>query len=261
MKTGDIKITPKWSKSKEEIWDSVFENLEDTPKVVEMILRKRTIWFYAAASVALIALILPGIAFLYTKSETAERGTHLAVVLPDGSEATLNAESRIKYKPLWWIVSRKVELHGEGYFNVKKGSIFDVHSGSYTVSVLGTSFNIVNRANKFSVTCLTGKVSVSDLSQSLILTPGMQANVINNKLISATLEDADSAINWKHGKFVFVSVPLKDVIQEIERQYDIKVSSDSSLDYIYSGNFPKLKDPNDVLKIVGTTFGIEFEIN
>lgn len=33
MKADDIKITPKWSKSKEDIWDSVFEGLEETPKV------------------------------------------------------------------------------------------------------------------------------------------------------------------------------------------------------------------------------------
>lgn len=40
MKTDDIKITPKWSKSKEDIWDSVFEGLEETPKVIEMAPRK-----------------------------------------------------------------------------------------------------------------------------------------------------------------------------------------------------------------------------
>lgn len=67
MKTDDIKITPKWSKSKEDIWDSVFEGLEETPKVIEMAPRKRSLWFYAAASIAAIAIILPSIAFFYTK--------------------------------------------------------------------------------------------------------------------------------------------------------------------------------------------------
>ena len=142
MKADDIKITPKWSKSKEDIWDSVFEGLEETPKVIEMAPRKRSLWFYAAASIAAIAIILPSIAFFYTKNEVAERGTHLAVVLPDGSKVDLNAESKISYKPLWWFISRDVELKGEAYFEVEKGSTFDVRSGQYTVSVLGTSFNV-----------------------------------------------------------------------------------------------------------------------
>ena len=260
MKTDDIKITPEWSKSKEEVWATVFEELEDTPKVIKMAPRKRSVWFYAAASIAAIAIILPSIAFFYTKSEVAERGSHLAVALPDGSKVDLYAESEISYKPLWWFISRDVKLKGEAYFEVEKGSKFDVHSTQYTVSVLGTSFNVFSRAGKFNVTCLTGKVNVSDKSESVILTPNMQALWDNGKLITKEIDDARESINWKQGKFVFVGVPLQEVIQEIERQYDIEVLPNSNLDYSYSGNFTKANDPNDVLKIVGTPFGIEFKI-
>lgn len=260
MKTDDIKIIPKWSKSKEDIWDNVFEGLEDTPKVIEMAPRKRSIWFYAAASIAAIAIILPSIAFFYTKNEVAGRGSHLAIVLPDGSKVDLNAESEISYKPLWWHISRDVELKGEAYFEVEKGSTFDVRSGEYTVSVLGTSFNIFSRDGKYNVTCLTGKVNVSDKLESVILTPNMQALWNDGKLISKDIDDAKESINWKQGKFVFVGVPLYEVIQEIERQYDIEVLPNSNLDYLYSGNFTKAKNPDDVLKIVGKPFGIEFKI-
>ena len=88
----------------------------------------------------------------------------------------------------------------------------------------------------------------------------MQALLSNGRLTTKNVEDAEESINWKQGKFVFVSVPLQDVIQEIERQYDIEVLPNSNLDYSYSGNFTKAKDPNDVLKIVGKPFGIEFKI-
>lgn len=260
MKTENIKITPQWSKSKEQIWDDMFEQLEDSPKVIEMKPRRKPVWLYAAAAVAAIVILLPSIAFLYTKSETAGRGSHLAVVLPDGSKVELNAESKITYKPLWWKVSRNVELQGEAYFEVEKGSQFDVRSGDYTVSVLGTSFNIFARADKYTVTCLTGKVSVADKAGSVILTPNMQAILNNNQLTTAGIDNSKEAINWKDGKFVFVSVPLVDVIQEIERQYDINVQPNSNLDYLYSGNFTKTQKPDDVLKIVGKPFGIEFKM-
>ena len=260
MKMDDIKIAPKWSKSKEDIWDNVFEGLEDTPKVIEMVPQKKISWFYAAASIAAIVIILPSIAFFYTKSEIADRGSHLAVVLPDGSKVDLNAESEISYKPLWWFISRDIELKGEAYFEVEKGSTFDVRSREYTVSVLGTSFNIFSRDGKYNVTCLTGKVDVSNKQESVILTPNMQALWSNGKLISKNVDDAKESINWKQGKFVFVGTPLHEVIQEIERQYDIEVLPNSNLDYLYSGNFTKTKNPHDVLKIVGTPFGIEFKI-
>ena len=164
--------------------------------------RKRSLWFYAAASIAAIAIILPSIAFFYTKSEVAERGSHLAVALPDGSKVDLNAESEISYKPLWWFISRDVKLKGEAYFEVEKGSKFDVHSTQYTVSVLGTSFNVFSRAGKFNVTCLTGKVNVSDKSESVILIPNMQALLSNGRLTTKNVEDAEESINWKQGKFV-----------------------------------------------------------
>ncbi len=260
MKTEDIKITPRWSKSKEQIWDDMFEQLEDSPKVIEMKPRKKPVWLYVAAAVAAIVILLPGFAFLYTKSETAGRGSHLAVVLPDGSKVELNAESKITYKPLWWNISRNIELQGEAYFEVEKGSKFDVHSGDYTVSVLGTSFNIFYRADKYAVTCLTGKVNVADKVSSVALTPNMQAVLINNQLKTTDIENAKETVNWKEGKFVFVSVPLVEVIQEIERQYDINVQPNSNLDYLYSGNFTKTQKPDDVLKIVGKPFGIEFKM-
>lgn len=260
MKTEDIKITPQWSKSKEDIWNDIFEQLEDSPPIIQMRSRSKPVWLYVAAAVAAIVILLPGIAFFYTKSETAGRGTQLAVFLPDGSKVDLNAESSITYKPLWWMIARNVELQGEAYFEVEKGSTFNVHSGDYTVSVLGTSFNIFSRAGKYAVTCLSGKVSVAGQTDSVILTPDMQALVSNKRLTAASMEDAGEVISWKEGKFVFAGVPLVEVIQEIERQYDINVRPNSNLDYLYSGNFTKTQKPDDVLKIVGKAFSIEFKM-
>ncbi|MDL2247319.1 FecR domain-containing protein [Bacteroides sp. OttesenSCG-928-J23] len=260
MKADDIRITPEWRKSKEEIWNSVFEELKDVPKTIEVAPRKRPIWFYAAAAIAAIAIILPSIAFLYTKSEIAERGLHLTMVLPDGSKVDLNAESKISYKPLWWFIARDVKLQGEAYFQVERGSTFNVHSGQNTISVLGTSFNAFYRAGKFNVTCLTGSVCVSDQLESVILTPNMQALYDNGKLITKEINDARESINWKQGRFVFLGVPLQEVIQEIERQYNIEVLPQPIPNHSYSGDFTKTNDPNDVLKIVGTPFGIEFKI-
>lgn len=259
MKTDNIKIAPKWSKKKDEIWNNVFDELKDT-SAVEPVSRRKSLLFYAAASIIIIAVFLPGFAYFYTKKETAGKGMHLSIILPDKTKADLNAESEISYKPLWWYISRNVKLTGEAYFDVKKGSTFNVYSDRYTVSVLGTSFNVFSRAGKFKATCISGKVKVSNKSESVTLLPNMQASYYNDKLMVKDIEDAKESINWKQRKFTFVGVPLKDVLREIERQYDIEVWSDSDLDYLYSGNFTMTENPSDVLKIVGKPFGIELKI-
>lgn len=93
-----------------------------------------------------------------------------------------------------------------------------------------------------------------------MLTPNMQAMIDNHQLKTAAIQNTQEAIAWKDGKFIFVSVPLVEVIQEIERQYDINVLPQSNLDYLYSGNFTKEQKPDDVLKIVGKPFGIDLKM-
>ncbi len=97
METNNIKINPKWSKSKDEIWDEIFANLETkqtSPKK-----KRLAIWQYAAAAVAAVLIVGTSFAYLYTTTETAERGSHLAITLPDGSHVNLNAQSKLSYKP------------------------------------------------------------------------------------------------------------------------------------------------------------------
>jgi len=254
MKTDDIKIIPKWRKSKDEIWNEVFSEIdcmEARPKIVRL-----TFWKYAAA--AAIALIVSGFSFayLYTATETAAIGARQFVAFPDGSSANLNAESEIKYKPFWWRFSRTVTLHGEAYFEVGHGNRFTVVSGQNLVRVLGTSFNVFARTEKYSVTCLTGKVEVTTNRENIILTPNMQVTLRNS--VMQVVEN--QSIGWTQNKFSFTDAPLSEVVKEIERQYGIRIVTTSDLNYFYSGNFTKLSDPEEVLQIIGKPFGITFVI-
>lgn len=255
MKTEDIKITPKWRNSKDEIWNETFANLDDTHKV-----KRLSFWKYVAA--ASIALIIVGISFayIYTSTKTAVSGSHLAALFPDGSSVKLNAESEIKYKPLWWFVSREVTLKGEACFEVKSGSRFAVKSGKNQVKVLGTSFNVFARDEKYSVTCITGKVEVNANHENIILTPNMQVTLRNGKLQVIENIDVAQSISWTQNKFIFNSVPLTDVVKEIERQYGICIITSSNLDYYYSGNFSTSNAPEEILQIIGNPFGITFSI-
>lgn len=72
------------------------------------------------------------------------RGTEYLLTLSDGSRVWLNSDSRLKFPVKFSKGMRRVELVGEGYFEVAKdtSSPFIVNSGKLEIKVTGTSFNI-----------------------------------------------------------------------------------------------------------------------
>ena len=258
MKHENIKITPKWSKSKEDIWCEFFDGLEETQPSKPV--RRISFWKYPVAAAIIIALAGTITARYYSVSKVAARGTHMSAMLPDSSKVILNAESTLTYYPYWWFASRCVELDGEAYFEVKSGKNFSVKSNKNEVNVLGTSFTVFSRAEKYSVTCLTGKVEVVANKKVSILNPNMRLTYRDEKLSIEKNIDEIQSMGWTKNKFVFIGVPLVDVISEIERQYDINIMADKNLNYFYTGNFEKTERPDDILKIIGKPFDIKFSI-
>lgn len=250
-------------------WDNLLEKTYDTPKEnkIEQTAPPTkiisTIWFKMAAASIVFAACTLSFAKFYTTSINSLRGEHLSHSLPDGSIVQLNAESSIRYAPYWWFFSRSVELEGEAFFEVEKGSRFIVASGLGTTEVLGTSFNIYARKNQYRVLCTTGKVKVTALQSqhSLTLSPNQLANLVNLKVFEKkTTTEATKIIAWKKNMFHFNTVPLPDVFDEIERQYDIKIDYSSTTDAPnkFIGSFEKKYDTEQVLQMLTLPFGFTF---
>ncbi len=254
----DVKINPLWSKSKEDIWKETFAELDDNPIPAKT--RRITVMQYAAAAIMAVLLAGATFAYLYRVTETASRGEHLTVALPDGSKAILNAESKLIYYPYRWFISRSIALEGEACFEVEKGRPFSVLSSGNKVNVLGTTFNVFSRAEKYNVSCIVGKVEVITPHDANLLEAGMQLTCREGKTIIETNTDTGKSVEWIANRFVFSSVPLADVIKEIERQYNIRITTDASLEHSYSGIFEKKEDPREMLEIIGKPFGITFSI-
>ena len=248
------KIESDWPKSKEEIWDEVFERL-DEQEDKKRFLSKIPVWGYAAS------LLIPFlfVCHFYTVTEETKKGEHSVVRLPDRSTVTMNAESRLSYKPLKWLISRQVKLAGEAFFEVNPGRSFSVQSGQLEVNVLGTTFNVYARFGTYRVTCLSGRVEVHAKKKPVLLNPNMQAVFNENMNVNSDVAMM-TATGWMQGKFVFTDTPLKEVIAEVERQYNITVTSDYQPNHLYTGNFSKTEKPEDVLKVIGKPFDITFSI-
>lgn len=208
--------------------------------VVRSMGRRRWISYAAAACIGLVAFFA-----LYNPTTTVEvgNGEHFVHTLPDNSKVNLNAASKISFKAGDFDGNRIVNLEGEAFFEVEKGQSFKVITPNGTVEVLGTSFNVNARNGQLEVDCRTGKVKVTAKQSSQILTKGLGTKLNTNK---SALEDTyetnvDKQIGWINGIFYLEEIPFKVAIAELERQFDIVITCDTSLqskigDYSFKSN-------------------------
>jgi transmembrane sensor len=248
--------TIEWSKSKEEIWAELEQRIEAKQPAGRTVVMGTRAWLAVAATIALLTAIAVFMQ-VYTKTVGVPSGKHSTVILPDGSQVRLNAQSAIIFKPLMWNFSRNVRFEGEAYFEVKPGKKFEVVSAYGKTSVLGTSFNIYARNKDYQVTCVTGKVMVMQTqnNKTTILYPGQQAVIKKDGLL-----DVFSGVNteqttaWLNNILTFTSMPLPKVFEEISRQYGIVIRFPGDLDYIYTGTFKKTTPVENALNLVCKPF-------
>ena len=190
-------------------------------------------------------------------TEFAERSE---VVLPDDSEIFLNADSQISYSEKKWDKNRNIDLKGEAFFKVAKGKKFTVSTDHGTVAVLGTQFNVENREGFFEVTCYEGLVSVTHKNEEIKLPAGNSFLVINGKLIS-TGTPSGTLPSWMNNESSFESIPLKYVFAELERQFNVKVSTENiDTNLLFTGSFNNT-DLNMALKSISTPSQTRFKID
>lgn len=217
-------------------------------------------WMYAAA--ASIAILISTVFYLTSSKEmfSTSFGEQLAVVLPDGSEVLLNSKSSLSYKKSdWFDGKRTLQLNGEGYFKVKKGSKFSVNSENGSVSVLGTQFNVKTNPSYFEVLCYEGKVQVKNNEETAILTQGLSFRKIGeNSSEKGTF--ISSKPNWINGESSFNNAPLQYVLDELEKQYQVKISSSNiDVNTLFTGTFTN-KNLDLALQTICVPLSIQFKI-
>ncbi len=211
---------------------------------------------YVAAVAASIVLIA-GL-FFNEVTYTTGVGEQLAVVLPDGSEVQLNAQSSLTRKRFFWNNDKVVTLSGEGLFDVEKGDGFSVETNAGVVSVLGTSFNVRTRKDRFSLACYEGKVQFETTSQKEILVQGEGLKLVQGQVERTSI--LGSVPDWTQGRSDFENAPLQQVLEELSLQYGIEFSTnDIDLSRHFTGSFVH-NDLTIALQTVLTPMSINYEI-
>lgn len=215
--------------------------------------------------VAAILIIVIGTYFFLSPNHTTlitPEGVHQNWTLPDGSEISLNAGSQANYELESWKNERVIELDGEAFFDVTKGSTFSVKTNSGVVSVLGTEFNIKVRENQFFVHCFEGLVKVQTQDTTLMLPAGSGMKLDNGHL-SQELVTIGAKPDWINRESSFNNTSLMEVLNEIGRQYAINIRYSAEFTSLvemsmFSGSFTH-NDLNIALKSVCQPYGLNFE--
>lgn len=155
------------------------------------------------------------------------RGGQYRIVLPDGTKVWLNAESALTYPMQFNEKERQVELKGEAYFEVAKNAAwpFVVKLQTGDVTVKGTRFNVQAYAQDpgAKVTLAEGAVEVANTAEKRLLRPNQEASLQQGAAITVRAVNAEQALAWVDGYFLFDNMSLRQMLQPIARWYDVDV--------------------------------------
>src|SRR6218665_27261 len=240
-----------------------------------------------AAAAAVIAAIAGTVWSMYPQPKAATiaeakknevvagRGIRSKMILPDGTQVSLNSDSRLQYSGDFSGATREVTLEGEAYFDVVKNPKrpFIVHTSAIDIRVLGTSFNVKSypKDNIVEATLIHGMIEVTDKNKpeapKIILrpkeklvfskrtstipdsAPREKAGSVNTKNIATAISIvalphnvADTSFvetSWVYNRLIFEGEPFSEVATKMERWYNIRINFRNSklTDYRLSGSF------------------------
>ena len=266
--------------------DKAFENFRnrvESQKEIQSTSRRgfslSALWRYAAV----VAIIIAVGCISYWQGEVnvkdtfadisveAPLGSKTKLYLPDGTLVWLNAGSRMTYSQGFGVDNRKVELEGEGYFEVKRNEKipFFVKTKDLQLQVLGTKFNFRDypEDHEVVVSLLEGKVGLNNLlreEKEAVLSPDERA-VLNkaNGLLTVESVTASNASQWTDGYLFFDEELLPDIAKELERSYNVKIhiANDSLKTFRFYGNFVRREQNiQEVLEALASTEKIQYKI-
>lgn len=194
------------------------------------------------------------------------KGGKFQLLLSDGTKVWLNAASSLRYPMLFTGSERKVELTGEGYFEVAKNKEmpFHVAAEKTDIAVLGTHFNVRAYPDEadMETTLLEGAVRVTNRSNTALLKPGEQAKVEmgSSNITVVKNVDTEKASAWKDGLFIFRKDNLQDIMKAVGNWYNINVEYSSTISRHFSGTFSRKEPLSKILQYFEGTNEVHFKL-
>lgn len=265
-----------------ELYYRVRKNINHQINPIKLYTPPRWVWY--AASMAAILLIVFGLSF-YWNSDTVNNlakiksdiplsdwakyenssAKILKVSLPDGSNVWLHPKTQLSYNQSDRVY-RQVNLKGEAFFDVKRDENrpFLIYSGKMTTKVLGTSFNVkaYPETEKFEVSVVTGKVSVTNESEKEVFVTPKQQVILENKSDILTINELpqNKTFYWELASLNFDNTSMQHVVDNIEQNFNVNIHLNPALKNCrLSGNFDQ-EHLSTILEIICRSIDAEYEI-
>ncbi|MDQ8027584.1 MAG: FecR domain-containing protein [Brevundimonas sp.] len=204
--------------------------------------RRRLNWLYPAVGIAAAVALAVGVWPMFMAGEAVTYTTDDAprtVQLADGSTIHMNRHSdlSVRMKP----GRREVMLaDGEAAFDVAHDAQrpFVITADRHSVQVLGTAFNVVSHADRFSVSVERGVVAVTPAEGQppLRLTAGQKVEQVGNAAVVRSRVDPAGASAWRNGVLVYRNASLDQVGDDLSRYFGKPVTvSASARDVRFTG--------------------------
>ena len=231
-----------------------------------------------AASIAFLFAAAAVWYFLQPVTESYATGysARKSVVLSDGTEILMNANSKVTTRRSWrFAPPREVWIDGEAYFIVapsgekSQKEKFIVHTHDMDITVTGTQFNVNTRSRGTRVFLNEGKIDVA-LKENpnrrvMVLEPGevlsysgMQDPLFARKENSS----AEAQLAWKSGYFSFNNTPLSEVVDMVYQTHGVRISVEdtSILGETISGRVPN-NNVDELVNSVSKLFKLKYSRN
>jgi hypothetical protein len=181
--------------------------------------------------------------FVATVTIEAQADSLRHIVLPDGTEVTLNRHTTFAYND-----HRECELSGEAYFKVAKDADhpFVIYSDKVTATVLGTEFNFNTQTeNKQSTLSLySGVVQLDYAAGTQRLDRAGSELTLDRTTEVANVNDFDAGVlpHWlteeeTEDEYYINIIPLGEIFDLIETAYGVKILGQHTVDLSRKYNF------------------------
>ncbi|MDR3058587.1 MAG: FecR family protein [Dysgonomonas sp.] len=182
---------------------------------------------------------------LFGKTEYVDiyvpKGERIQVMFQDGTKAFLNSDTHLRYPKKFSLFDRKVYLDGEAYFTVDKNPDrpFMVQMNEDVIKVYGTEFNVkaYSSSNLINIALDNGDISLIPFSKGKYCVKPGEKLVYDRKTGECRIskkQDTEFASLWKKDILAFRNTPLKDVIDDLNRWYNVSFIVEDTRAYIYS---------------------------
>lgn len=194
----------------------------------------------------------------YTSEDTLQNtlwvpaGESYKIILSDGTEVRLNAETRLRFPFRFTRASREVYVEGEAYFKVAKDTRhpFIVHTPLTQVQVTGTAFNVnTYEAGNVRTALVEGKVTTQSKDGKRVpLEPGLEASYVTDKGFVTGQFDEEEVLSWLNGVYYFHNMPVTELARVASRWYGVTIVLDK--DQFAGKSITGLMDKNKLINFL-----------